>query len=106
MRQIIGRCKAPGCTRRAVHLHHVVYKQEVGRRGGDTDAAANYLPLCFQCHGDHHGGNDKLPLRVLPDEAIEWAFDLLGAYAYDYLRRKYTGWDARLDDELAHRAVA
>lgn len=105
VRQVHGRCKAPGCTRRAVHLHHVVYEQEVARRGGDTKARENYLPLCFLCHGDHHGGNDKLPLRALPDEAIEWAFGLLGPYAYDYLQRKYEGRDSRLDDYLGRTAA-
>lgn len=105
MRQVHGRCKAPGCTRRAVHLHHVVYRQEVERRGGDIDDRRNLMALCQLCHFDHHARADVIPLSALGDVHLDYAFELLGAFAYDYLQRRYDGRDSRLDDELARGAA-
>lgn len=100
MRRILGRCAAPGCTKRAAHDHHVVYAQEIERRGGDPDDSRWLMPLCMDCHFGHHnpGVRDcrKLPLTSLPDAAIEAAFELMGPFAMDYLRRRYRGEDPRV----------
>jgi hypothetical protein len=101
MRRVLGRCQGEGCLNRAVHRHHVVYEQEIERRGGNKRDPRWFMALCMNCHFEHHNpGVDaerKLPLRLIPDEAIEAAYELMGAYAYDYLRRRYRGEDARVD---------
>jgi hypothetical protein len=47
-----GLCQVPGCSRAAVHVHHVRYRS----RGG-TDCAANLVSLCavHHLHGIHRG---------------------------------------------------
>jgi DNA-binding transcriptional MerR regulator len=66
----LGRCQAPGCSRRATHAHHVKFQSQ---GGGDEDW--NVLSLCG-CH--HliciHDGFMWLTGRA-PDEAI-WAVRL------------------------------
>lgn len=98
---ILGRCNGPGCTNRAVHQHHVVYAQEVRRRGGDLKDRRNLLALCWRCHMDHHARTDVLPLTVLGDVHIDYAIELLGAYAFDYLERRYAGRDPRVHEGMA-----
>ena len=47
-----GLCAAPGCTRPAEHLHHLIFRS----RGG-PDEPWNQIPLCCRHHlgGVHHG---------------------------------------------------
>jgi 5-methylcytosine-specific restriction endonuclease McrA len=47
-----GLCQVPGCSRAAVHAHHIVYRS----RGG-ADEAANLVSLCAAHHlrGVHRG---------------------------------------------------
>lgn len=116
------RCIDPDCLARAIHRHHVVYEQELRRRW-DSDPAVrerwpryqllkgdprNLVDICFNHHtgreGHHSGGEKAILLERLPDEAIEFAFDLLGGYAYDYLKRRYRGDDPRLESHLAAAA--
>lgn len=85
-----------GCGERAVHSHHIVYRQHL--RGGRLDDCRNLLALAKFCHDNHHGRSRTLPLRVLPDEAFAFAAELFGApRAYEYLRRYYAGDDPRLE---------
>lgn len=91
------RCQAPGCFKRGHHEHHVVYQQEVARRGGDEWDSDNALRLCHSCHSSHHRRGRILPVSILRDENIKFAFTLLGAFAYDYLRRRYIEDDERLE---------
>lgn len=94
-----SRCQAPGCIKRAVDLHHVVYQQHL--REGDPGDRRNMMALCRDCHFGHHGMR-KLPLTSLPSSAFEFAVELLGAgAAYEYLKRRYTGADPRLEALLA-----
>jgi hypothetical protein len=96
--RVVKRAKCVcGCGQRAVNLHHVIYEQEVRREGGDVRDARNLVPVAWACHGDHHGRQRPLPLGRLPDACFEFAGELLGPYAADYLRRRYSGDDARLD---------
>lgn len=112
-------CLDPTCTRRVAHRHHVVYKQELERRwkSGLIDTTIwpsltrlvtdprNLADVCHQHHFGHHDGSDyKMSMALLPDEAVEFAFEALGAYAYDYLRRRYAGEDPRLESHLAAAA--
>jgi hypothetical protein len=90
-----------GCRGRAVHRHHAVYEQEVRRHGGDVRDPRNLVPVTFACHGAHHGRSRPLPLRVLPDAVFEFAAELMGPAAYDYLGRYYSGRDPRHDALLS-----
>lgn len=71
------------------------------RRGGDVEDPATVIPLCLDCHRSHHDRVRVLPVTALPDHALDYAFRLLGAFAYDYLRRRYRGDDPRLHARLA-----
>jgi hypothetical protein len=75
------------CPQRAVHAHHVVYRQHC--RGHEADLR-NMVPLCFRCHEKHHTRTGVLRTRVLPDEALEFAVEVLGAGpAQAYMERYY-----------------
>lgn len=102
-----------GCGQRSANNHHAVYRQElklwaVGRRG-DTikgkgsrtfdDLAKderNLVPMTFDCHLAHHNRSRTLPLAKLPDPVFEFAAELMGPAAFDYLRHYYAGDDPRL----------
>lgn len=92
-------CVHPRCEdpRTRVNEHHVVYEQHVRRAGGDRWDPRNALALCVPCHMSHHRRGTKIvPLVALRDENYAFAFELLGAAAFDYLRRRYVGDDPRL----------
>lgn len=58
----------------------------------------NLVPLCPAAHAAHHNRSRPLRLAVLPDSVFEFAAEVLGAgRAFEYLRRRYVGEDARLD---------
>lgn len=74
--------------------HHVVREQDVRREGGDPWDLDNQMLLGFwcRCHADHHApnGRRKLPLRLVPAAAREFAGKLMGATrAADYLNKHY-----------------
>jgi hypothetical protein len=80
------------------HPHHVVYEQEVKRLGGDVNDVRNALRLCPDCHANHHGRSRPIKLTQLTDANYEFAFELMGERAADYLRQKYDGDDPRLEE--------
>lgn len=90
------------CKSKRVVSHHTVYEQEVRRRDRSLIwDVRNRTPICGRDHMRHHDDSPwKIPLAKLPDAAIEFAIDLLGPFAYDYLRRHYSGDDPRLDAAL------
>jgi cytochrome c553 len=93
------RCRA--ClTKRAAHSHHVTYEAELGRRGLPKYDKANMMALCLDCHFAHHNASRRIPLALLSDANLEYAFNALGAHAFDYLTRRYAGSDPRLDEAL------
>jgi hypothetical protein len=60
-----GRCMAPGCTRRSIHSHHVVYRSKKG-----CDELFNTLSLCATHHLQGEHGQfarckGKAPLEIL-----------------------------------------
>lgn len=93
------RCQHPTCggASRKLDEHHVVYRQHIRAHGGDQWDSRDALLLCAACHQSHHHRGRVLPLTALRDENCEFAFELLGTAAYDYLRRYYAGEDPRLD---------
>lgn len=93
-------CAQCGRFTREWDAHHVVEKQELSRRKLPLWDRRNALRLCngpFSCHGQHTGAGSRVQLRKLRNENYEYAFEVLGAYAYDYLRRRYRGEDPRLE---------
>lgn len=122
-----------GCGQRSANRHHVIYAQEIkarkpighGRTGYGIDYATraarsaeqarwlrdtrNLVPIAFGCHQGHHSGHRRLPLSCLPDSVFEFAAELMGPAAYDYLHRHYGGHDPRADmllSAIARRSVA
>jgi hypothetical protein len=106
------RCRA--CLkRRATHTHHVVYEQKLNEvadsRGFENPSTErrqlvfnveNAFAICFDCHHAHHHASRRIPLYLLSDSNLVFAFRELGAHAYDYLRRRYAGEDERLEVHL------
>jgi 5-methylcytosine-specific restriction endonuclease McrA len=88
-------CGGPG-GELGIVLHHVVYRQHVRVERGDEWDPRNAMPLCNSCHMSHHRRGRVIPLSKLPDLAYEFAGELLGRAAYDYLARRYLGDDSRL----------
>lgn len=110
-----------GCGRRSANRHHAIYAQEIkarvpvghGRAGYGMDYTTramrsaeqarwlrdprNLVPIAFACHQGHHSGHRRLPLGVLPDSVYEFAAELMGPAAYDYLHAHYGGHDSRAD---------
>lgn len=95
------------------HAHHVVDKatlRSYGRTGNAQYDTRNALRLCEgldtnRCHFQHenvrplvrpHEGErrtERVRTCELTDENITYAFEVLGAYALDYLRREYDDTD-------------
>jgi hypothetical protein len=79
-------------------LHHVIYAQHVRREGGDLNDPRNLIAVNNEEHERHHKRMEPFSLARLPDRAYEYAAELLGAEkAYNYLRRRYSGVDLRLE---------
>lgn len=92
------RTKCRRCMfKKAAQSHHVVYAQEVVRRGADVWDLRNCMPLCQRCHEQHHTRTSPVPLLMLSDANIAFAFEILGEYAKAYLEARYAGSDERLD---------
>lgn len=67
--------------------HHVIYRQHcpTGRKWD----LANMLPVCDLCHEAHHNGLRRIDRGDLTEANLQFANDVLGAGAGDYLRRRY-----------------
>lgn len=97
-------CAACGATD-SFDAHHVLYRQHLRDIGFDEWDARNALRLCDRysrrrCHPRHHARGTVVRLAVLTDENIDYAFEVLGPYAADYLRRHYDGDDERVQRRL------
>ena len=94
-------CRNAGCRRTwPWHPHHVVRRQDIEAITKDPAVVwdpRNCLRLCPDCHANHHGLHHVL-LTSLRDANYEFAFELLGDRAGDYLRSKYDGEDSRMAD--------
>ena len=84
-----GLCVVTG--NRPEQSHHVVTRQKL-RKIGREDAwwdARNGVPVTTRAHQRHHSRHAPIPLSSLPPEALEFAAEVLGDAAPDYLRRFY-----------------
>lgn len=81
--------------------HHVIERQWLRRQGlpeWDTRNALRLCPLTGGCHGGQTSKLHKIQLTNLLDENIAYAFEVMGAAAYFYLRRHYAGEDPRVEE--------
>lgn len=97
--RVCANCGATG----SFHAHHVIDKQTLrrklgcGKRDPRLYDTRNSLRLCEglngpRCHMNSEWGGVsrvKVPTSRLRDANIEYAFEILGAYAADYLRHEY-----------------
>lgn len=101
----------PGQEGQPYQVHHVLYEQEVERcHGAEYTLAHKYdtrnaLRIANQVHRLHHDQARKIPIDRLRDENIAYAFELKGAGAYDWLKRRYAGPYQRLELALAEHEV-
>lgn len=52
-----GKCRIPGCTERAVHLHHIVYRSKSKALRWDP---RNLVSLCVDHHRLEHAGEIQI----------------------------------------------
>lgn len=106
-----------GCGQRAVQRHHAVYEAELRRlyrtwkKAGDTRGwtltrltrdPRVLLPVARSCHDEHHARIRPLPAACLPDGVFEFAREIMTpGQAYEFISRRYSGDDPRLDELLA-----
>lgn len=73
--------------------HHVVTEQVLRSRyairGRDAYNTFNVLRVCQRCHGRHHSRFRKIRTTELRDENLAYAFNVMGLYAAQWLRRYY-----------------
>lgn len=106
-------CANPDCASSGhFHAHHVVDKALLTNRchlkGKQLYDTRNALRLCEgldgnRCHMQFENRMLVIRTRWLTDDNIEYAFEKLGLYAYDYLRNEYddvTDPDPRLAARL------
>jgi transcription initiation factor TFIIIB Brf1 subunit/transcription initiation factor TFIIB len=82
-------CRVTGCNERKAHDHHVVKQQHLDDYGGDPADPRNALALCHVHHERHHKAKRRIRLSELRPENLEFARELLGDYADDYIAREY-----------------
>lgn len=98
-------CQHCGQAPLLLERHHVVYQQHAKREGANPHDARNALTLCPGCHAGHHNRKNPINVSTLHDANFEYAAEVFGLGAYDYLRRYYTGEDERLYDLLQEEAA-
>lgn len=99
-----GRCAI--CRRQGrIVRHHVVYQQHLRIYGGDLWDLRNALDvgLWCQCHANHHSATSRIRLPIIPDAAIEFAVEVLGASrAALYFARYYDCRQTDLQKDFQH----
>lgn len=86
-----GRCAICGRSQ-LILRHHVVYEQHVRAAGGDPWDLRNAMDVgaFCRCHANHHSAVERIPMRLVPDAAADFAMDLFGfARAAVYFARYY-----------------
>jgi hypothetical protein len=93
-------CQVPDCPHPRMNdwdAHHVVYKQELRRMGVFIWEPRDALRICDTCHERHHKRHRPIPIVALRDCNIDYAFEIMGIRAYNYLTRHYAGGDPRIE---------
>lgn len=81
--------------------HHVIEKDWLRRHGKDPWDPRNALRILDGIHANHTGAHERIPMRCLRQENIDFAFETMSAGAHFYLRRRYAGYDERVELALA-----
>lgn len=105
----LQRCCAVCGSTGAWQAHHVV-SQGFLKRNGRKDLLndeRNALRLCCvpisegsNCHAQHEHARRRVCVSELTQENIDFAYEVLGEFAFDYLQRYY-----RCDDESREREL-
>ena len=71
--------------------HHVVLARHVRAAGGDVWDLRNRLGVLHACHMAHHSGglDQRFDQTMLRQENIDFAYELLGDRAQEYLDKHY-----------------
>lgn len=77
--------------------HHVVEQQWLKQNGLPLDDKRNALRLNPDIHANHTTKMTKVPMRCLTDDNFEYAFEVMGIKAVEYLARNYEGTDPRYE---------
>lgn len=77
------------CGGMAQEAHHVVEAAELRRRHLPPYDVRNCLPVCRVDHELHTNAARRIPFRHLRAANIDYAYEVLGPFAADYLRKKY-----------------
>jgi hypothetical protein len=105
-------CAACGKVGRPFQAHHVVdmatLRNYCGLRGNALYDTRNSMRLCEgldtdRCHMQFENRRIRISTRKLTDDNIEYAFEVLGLYAIDYLRQEYD--DSDPDPRIAARML-
>jgi hypothetical protein len=80
-------CRACGSREGRFHAHHVIYRQHIDE--AVRWDARNAMAVCADCHERHHNASRRIPLSRLSSTHLEFAREVLGDYADDYLARYY-----------------
>lgn len=87
--------KQPGPT--PFEAHHVIRRQDLRALGKDEWDPRNARRIALQAHDEHHVpgalGDPRIKTTALLDMNVDYAFEVLGDYALDYLRRRYNDDD-------------
>lgn len=100
-------CAYCGAVGKPFHAHHAVDKQTLKGWGiplSERYDTRNAMRLCEglntrRCHFQFENGRIEISLSKLSDDNIEYAFEAAPTpgKAYEYLRREYSGDDARVE---------
>ncbi len=61
------------CSRWGVELHHLLPRSKFSKRNKVLqDDKDNSIPLCHQCHQDHHTTTKRVPRELLFQEELEF----------------------------------
>lgn len=77
--------------------HHVVFRRWLKKNHKPLHDPRNARRLCPSCNLNFEARSIEFPLERLLDVNIDYAFEVMDAYAYDWLRQNYSGDDPRLD---------
>ena len=105
----LQRCCAVCGSMGSWQAHHVVSQQKLKREGEGWRLwdERNALRLCcavpFGCHAQHENAVRRVRVSELTKDSLDFAFEALGEFAYDYLQRYYRCDDTTRERELIPR---